>query len=346
MKNQHLGAIEDYRPLNERVKDFRFEEVVASANPVKWEEKSSKEWRSFPIKNQNGSGSCVGMTMAKILGILQWQREGEYVEISASDIYQRRKNKNWGDGQGMIGVDAFNIAQQGATMEMFMPSMNMTEEEINKVPRKDYFDRIGQAFAIDNFVVFNPKTSFEEVASTIQTTGKAVMVWFRFDYKEWTSEPKATVSNPKLHHSVTAVDFTLKKGKKYLVIEDSWGTGRGVEGRRLISEEFYKARNSFAAVPTTFRLNPIQDKQEVKTRHKFNRDMSFGERSGEVKKMQEVLQEKGFFPANIDCTGYYGAVTARAVLAFQLHNNVASEYVLTRYRGYYAHKETRKYLNK
>jgi hypothetical protein len=347
MKDQNPGAIRDYRSREDKKKDILFKEIVASTSPVEWEEKKPKEWRSFPIRNQNGSGSCVAMTMAKLLGILEWQRGGEFVEFSASDIYQRRSNKNWGDGQGMIGTDAFDIARKyGATLEQFMPSMNLTEKQINEVPRKEYHERIGSAFTIDNYVQFTPKTSFEEIASTIQKTEKGVMVWFKFDYKEWSDIPEVIVTNPRLHHSVTAVDFTLLDGKKYLVIEDSWGEKRGKEGRRLISEDFFRQRNTFCAYPLSFKLNPIITDQKVRVIHKFKKDMEFGERSEEVKLMQQVLQQKGFFPKNVDCTGYYGALTARAVLAFQKEYDVAPETVLNRYKGHYAHKATRAYLNK
>src|SRR5690606_38497789 len=87
--------------------------------------------------------------------------------------------------------------------------------------------------------------------SIIQETGKAVMVWFYFEYNEWTARPK--VLNPGLdlygantaRHSVAAVDFTLTEdGKKALVIDDSWGPGAGNgAGQRIVDEDFFMARN-------------------------------------------------------------------------------------------------------
>lgn len=38
----------------------------------------------------------------------------------------------------------------------------------------------------------------------------------------------------------------------------------------------------------------------------------------DVLKLQQKLKELGFFPANQDCTGYYGGITAKAVIDFQL----------------------------
>jgi hypothetical protein len=71
------GALVDTRTKAEKEKDYFFAEVVASANPVDWVEKKESEWRSFPIFNQNGSGSCVAQTMAKMLGVMLWLKEND-----------------------------------------------------------------------------------------------------------------------------------------------------------------------------------------------------------------------------------------------------------------------------
>ena len=51
-----------------------------------------------------------------------------------------------------------------------------------------------------------------------------------FDYSEWDVE--FPIINQKLQLKVyitvwTIVDYTLINGKKYLVIQDSWGKGKG-----------------------------------------------------------------------------------------------------------------------
>ena len=80
------GALIDTRTEAQKLKDLRFEEIVASANPVNWVEKSPSQWRKFPIFNQDGSGSCVAQTEAKELGIMRWLKDGVYV-ISAQPIF-------------------------------------------------------------------------------------------------------------------------------------------------------------------------------------------------------------------------------------------------------------------
>ena len=325
----NLGALADNRTDKEKAKDIKFEEIVAKADEVLWTEKSINQWRSFPVRNQYQSSSCVAQSMAKLLGILRSLEDGVFIDFSASYIYQKRINKDIGDGEGMVGVNAFDIVRQyGATLELLMPSQNLTEEQIDLVPQKDYFEKVGKIIGgIENYVQFTPKNSFETVASTIQKTKKGVMVWFNFGSGEWWKPvPTMTAKDLTMAHSVVATDFTLYKGKKALVIEDSSGPQKGfVGGRRLVTEDFFKARNIFSAYPIG--LKNLEEQKPNKPKYTFTRTLKFSEIysvDGDVIKLQDILKYEGFFPTTIDSTGYYGALTAKHVLAFQKKYQVAS----------------------
>ena len=67
--NEQPGANLDTRSEAQKARDWKFEEVVAAANPVNWVEKPQAEWRRFPIYNQDGSGSCVAQTLRKMAGV-------------------------------------------------------------------------------------------------------------------------------------------------------------------------------------------------------------------------------------------------------------------------------------
>ena len=84
------GLIEDQRPVKEQERDYHAEEMM-TAVPVDWVEKDPSQWRKFPIFDQDGSGSCVGQTVAKLLGIENFVEEGKFVRFSARDIYSKRK---------------------------------------------------------------------------------------------------------------------------------------------------------------------------------------------------------------------------------------------------------------
>lgn len=56
----------------------------------------------------------------------------------------------------------------------------------------------------------------------------------------------------------------------------------------------------------------------------FVRPMAYGEATVDVKALQKALQLDGVFPATQEITGFYGGITASAVIAFQKKYNVAS----------------------
>jgi len=323
------GANIDIRSEEEKNKDYHFEEMVVAVNPVNWVEKTEAQLRKFPIFNQNGSGSCVAQTAAKLLGVMYWLANKIYVHFSATHIYQRRSNK---PNAGMSGVEAFSIMQKGATMEELTPSQSMSDAEMDAVEIPQYKQDVGSIFKIGNFVQI-PSGDIDTVASIIQTTGKAVMVWFYFQYDEWNNHP--IVKNTGLNlqasgtcrHSVAAVDFTLRNGKKCLIIEDSWGVNAGIGGRREIDEDFFKARNWFAAYPVNFKFQegaPEPTPTPNKPKHTFNSDMEFGmKNNAEVVALQNILRYEGFFPSNVSSTGYFGAITKKAVQGFQDKYNIA-----------------------
>ncbi len=310
------GALLDTRPGEQKLKDYKFEEIVAAANPVTWTEKKQSEWRKFPIFNQDSSNSCVAQTAAKLLGIMYWLLNGVYVHFSATHIYKRRSNA---PGAGMLGVDALDIMTEGVTLEELVGSQNMSDAQMDAVVIPDYKHKVGEVFKIASNYVQPATKDIDKIASIIQTTGKGVMVWFYFTYKEWTDHP--FIDNPSLdlyaastlRHSVTAVDFALVNGKKCLIIEDSWGPQYGLEGRRIIDEDFFKARNWFAAYPMNFKF----EIGETRPTHIFNSDLELNMQGPEVVALQDFLKYDGDFPTNIQSTGYYGSITFDSVGKFQ-----------------------------
>ena len=371
-KEQFLsGAIIDIRPEEEKEKDYHFGEIVAAANPVNWVEKPQSAWRKFPIFNQDGSGSCVAQTLAKLLGILYWLKNQLYVHFSATHIYQRRSNKPSG---GMAGVDAFNIARKGVTLEELVPSQDMNDPQMDGAEIPQYKQDVGSVFKIGNYVSL-PIKDIDTIASVIQTTGKAVMVWFYFNRDEWADVPIIKYPDLNLYagdtsrHSVTAIDFTLYNGKKALIIEDSWGQFFGLNGQRVITEDFFRVRNWFAAYPINFafedQTQPQPEPQPSpgpgKPKYTFTKPLVFipwdsaknqpadaslhESQKTDVITLQNILKYEGHFPSNVSSTGYYGSVTAKAVYAFQVAHKVAPLSELDSLRGRRVGEKTIKVLN-
>ena len=318
-KQKGTGALEDTRKPQEKEKDFHLNELVTTMQPVEWKEKDT--WNTYPIFDQNGSGSCVAQTLAKMLGIMYLNEHGEYVHFSATDAYQRRSNA---PGGGMIGVDALRIATKGVTFESLVPSQSMTDAQMDAIVIEDYKRRVGEIFKADNFVQLKTN-DIDAIASTIQATGKPVMVWYYFNHDEWTDTPKLKRDmNPYARstsrHSVTAVDSILINGIKHLVIDDSWGTKYGKKGQRFISEDFHNKRNLFAAYLTNFDFSKKSIPKLL--RYTFKKTMRVGDRNSDVVALQDFLKSKGMFPSNVDSTGYFGSITKRAVIQYQKANKL------------------------
>lgn len=225
------GCIDNQTP-EQKAKNYQFNELVASANPVIWEE---RDWKRYKLRTQDGSGSCVAMSIATAVGIKFQQKYNEWKDFSSAFTYRRRG----GDYSGMTTTDVLNIVpKKGNVFEEFLQGQNMSDEQIAKLKEPAYLEDLAKAFKMN--VVFLP-LDFETVASTIQTTGHAI-VWFKFANADWTDFPFDSGKPITSGHSVCAVDAVLYKGKKYIVIQDSWGKTYGLKGYRLISEEYFNAR--------------------------------------------------------------------------------------------------------
>jgi len=325
MHDFQSGSNIDTRPEEEKLKDFTFKEIVASAAAVNWVEKAEPDWKKFPEQQQNGSGSCVAQTIKKLGSVSLYNKEKTYLPFSATDIYQQRSNK---PQSGMIGVEAFEIwRKNGITLEQLVPSENMNDQEMDSKVIEAYKREVGRVFKISGHVGID-NGAFETVASVIQQTGKAIMVWFYFSGNDEFGLKIPVVKNPNLslygsttlRHSVPVVDFFLFAGKKYLLIEDSAHFG-GIT-RRLISEEFFVARNWFSRYAMNFTFAP-ETEPTLKPKYTFLTTLEFGQTSPAIKALQDILKYEGFFATNIASTGYYGAITAKAVLAWQISHNIA-----------------------
>jgi hypothetical protein len=323
------GALEDTRTPEQKERDIMIEETVARAAAVNLTEKEPNEWRRYPTQQQDGSGSCVAQTMKKLISVNRWLQDGgkkdtPYTEVSATSIYSRRSNK---PASGMIGIEAFDIAAKyGATLESRLPSTNMNDAQMDAIMETPGDAEIAKAFRIGGHVGFTPG-DFQTVVSTILTTGKPVMVWYKFEnLAEWTEEPRVISTKPleqiANQHSVTATDAILWNGQPRLVIEDSWGPAGPWNGAKLISPDFHAKRNTFARYVQNLRNVP--DDRPEKPRAIPDVELIYGMRNSEaVRILQDALKWEGSMPTNIDSTGNYLALTARAIRTFETKHGLA-----------------------
>ena len=311
-KSSYQGIAIDPRSALEKSFDFTYEELGMGAEPVVWKEKTKEEWKTYKIRNQDGSLSCVGQATAKILGIHEVKEGREFKDLSPKFIYTRRDN--YPDG-GMWLPNALSIAcQYGSCEEYLLPCENQGETWLN--------DKSQETIAcVDNAKLYKGKNyifisslDIDAIASVIQS-GYAVLLGFRFDNDEWTDVPFLKENSSKsAGHGVAGIDFTLHKGEKSIIIEDSWGPEYGMGGHRIITETFLKARCFYAGYVTSL----VTENQEVKKpSHTFNKYLKFQQKDKEVIWLQKCLQYLGLFPKNVPFSETYGPITRKAVSDFQ-----------------------------
>lgn len=300
----YIGCRDTQSP-EQKSKNYSFSEVCASPTPVVWLEKERDKYRSFPIRDQDGSGTCVCMTYATELGIIFKEKYGQFIDFSSSFPYQQRK---YPETSGCTSEDIYEIFPKlGNCFEKEMPSQKMNDSQVMLVPKEKWFDDIAKTWNVKRIAL---PIDFEVIAGTVQATGKGVMVWFKFHPTEWTNIPFVSDKAPTSGHSVTVTDYILKGGKKYLVIQDSWGLAYADQGLRLISEEYFYERCYQASYLMSFRT---QDNETVPERPKFD---------GSIVSFQKCMKWLGFFPSNIQEVEVYGNISRGACIKYQLARGI------------------------
>lgn len=364
MDDNYVGVIE--QTPEEKAKNWAFAEVVglANANPVNWVEKKQpkglqyflnpKTWRRFDVRNQDGSGSCVKQTLAKLAGILAYIRFGVFIVFSAIG-YSKRQNR---PQAGMLHVDAYKIGQQGFTLESIAPSQNMNDAQMDSFIENDMHKELSMKFK--NYIVL-PEKNIDLVASVIETTKKGLMTWFLFGKGEWTDVPKTLTNITPNHHSVASVDYTLYDGEKALVVDESWGDTFGMNGQRVIKESFFNARNTHVSYPVDFKFET--ETVPVPQPHTFTKTLVYipihpqtqevlpefveihEAQKEDVRIMQDILKKDGSMPSNTNSTGLFQNITAKSLLKYQLKHQIASVELLTKLDGKSAGPRTLAKLN-
>lgn len=340
---ENLGIIPDPRSIEEQELDFKAGEIMEFA-PLVWKERSEKDWRKYPIFDQDQSSSCLANATAKSLGIENYIEEGKFVHFSPRDIYTRRKNF---PNKGMYFKDAMEIGYKyGATLEQLMPSMKKSEEEMNKSNDRKTIDKQIALIGKGGNYFWIPR-NIDSIASIIESEKKGIILGVKFGPKEWDRKiPKILGVYAPYGHGVCATNAILYKGKKALVIEDSFGINSGIKGRRIVTEDWFKAGRIIGALYFQKLDNNWRDKEKPSpVKYEFKKDLVWGSQTLDVEALQEILQLEELFPVNVITTGWYLPITAKAVYKFQKKYKVGTPEEIEILKGKRVGPKTRKALN-
>ena len=232
------------------VRDYKHDEVVAKSTPVRWVEKSKSEWKTYPKFDQDGSGSCVGQTVAKMLGVENVLEEDRFVHFSARDIYSRGYVE---PGGGMYGREAMKIGKEhGATLEQLMPSQQMGEKQMRVNDSTVLSDQIALIGKGGDYIFLYP-IDFDSIAEVLDT-GKTIGGGVSFNSGGFRNGEVKLSDGGKYRHWITYVDYTMWKGQKALVFDNSWGCYD--ENTEILTDEGWKLFKDLKENEIVATLNP------------------------------------------------------------------------------------------
>lgn len=306
------GALKDDRTDIQKAGAYDSRELV-SAFPLEWKEKAI--WKSYPVKQQFYTSSCVAQSTTKHLAINNIKDFGKYIDLSGEFFYYFRANKPSG-GMGLL--DTTNIATKIGSCKNEKIKQRIHESEPETIPtdemKKEALDFKGK------YHIEDKERTMESIARIIETQGSCV-VWFWFDWdgREWWNWNPSIIypnlekySNNATRHSVVATDYGLKGGKKVLVINDSAGNNSAFDNQiRFIDENF------LSRCYVSYYIVDLENAQDIdKPQWTGIRRLALGDRGDDVKQLQNILKYEKLF-LDIEPTGYYGGITRQAVIKLQ-----------------------------
>lgn len=327
--DEYIGVLPDNRTEEEQELDWQAEEIVASGSMApKFRKVEKNGWKKYTIRDQDGSGSCVSQALAKGFEVLYKKETGKTVVFSSVPIYQKRQNK---PDAGMYIHDAFAIAvKSGTCPETDCKSQKMNDSKMDSAKIPANFEDLNNFLDALAYVAM-PK-DFDYIAAWVEKYGFA-QIHIAADRKCWSRDfPKLGSVSRGVRHAVAVVDAVRYNNVQYLVIEDSWGEFGEFKGQRLLARDVFEDMFTKGAGFTSLEYNVSDVKVKFVA---FKVPMEFGQTSENVKALQLFFQNKGFFPKNVKLTGYYGAITAKAVLEWQLKNEVDDVETLNDLAGHY-----------
>ena len=276
----------------------------------------------FPTKNQGGAGSCGGEAISTLAQAVSAYYLKDTTEKSAKAPYSQVYVPGGGSSDSALATIYKN---QGFYKESLVPSypspgVPPTEafmerfQDITAAARLDASkEKLLIAYAF-------PTLNIDVIAQALASSKGVMLGLYGYNNGTWlTPFPSTAVDGTAWCHWMYGGKAAIVNGQKGIWAKQSWGNeaAPATDNWQFINEEFFTTGQIWGAMVIV--VNPAPQALPV---HTFAATLKLGETSADVTALQESLAFDGEF--NLAPTGYYGPVTAQAVLKFQLKYQLAS----------------------
>lgn len=314
------GAIKQH-PLKIKLRRVLRPKFGGAITPYDWTKVLDCEQilgRKLNIKNQNGSESCGGQAKSRWLEIV-----GKLPEQSAKSIY----SKIFIQGGGAYLTDLEK--DLGYTSEALVPSY-----ENGNPPSETFMEDVSwnTPLSTSGWHSVTVNIDRDSIANAVRDTGAVIFLIEGSNNGTWLS-PRP---QPPKKGEITWFHFMCSKGttaNKEIAMYQSWGNvgDNGVQYFGDYIDSGY-LHDVFTFVPN----NP-------KPKYTFLYNLQFGNSGQEVANLQRILKYEGYFPYTT--FGYFGALTAEALLNWQLAHHVDAQQTLVQLQGHYFGLKSRTIAN-
>ena len=333
-------------------RDYKWEELGSGISPFNWslgfdiEEKLAgilgKTSFKLPVKDQDGSSSCGGQAWGYYGAVKEAVATKSFEERSAKFIYSQTFYPN---GGGSTGRDnCILVTKSGWGLESLTKSYDNDKPpgEAFMVRPQDITDqaRIEAKKALA-FSYANVAIDIDSIAQAVKENDGVVILIEGSNNGTWLKPfPNPPTPGQTIwRHWLYVGKAKMIDGKKYIGFINSWGQQVGINGWQWVGESYMG--NIKEGWTLVFKVpEPVQSFY-----HKFIVDIKFGTESDEVTALQRALQIDGTFPKGIKPTRYFGDITRRAVLDFQIKYQIAPLSELYGLNGKSVGPKTRAKLN-
>ena len=208
------------------------------------------------------------------------------------------------------------------------------------------FESMAKVLRAKNYFWLYNTVNIDSFAQIV-AMGKPVVLTVVFGDGEFgTTVPEVKAVPVKYGHAITILPnaYSTYKGKKAILIQNSWGDFRYYGGRQILTEDWFIKHRVVCGIWFED-LNNLEvfNSDLAKPKYKFTNDLYYGMRNSEVAMLQRCLgyekdSEGYLFPLYQSPTGWFGGLTLKAVKRFQ------TKYGIEPVLGYVGPK-TRKKLN-